>query len=296
MTQIPMSIMEGDTPTERSPHTHRCYGRAVAAFRAWCADRGCQYLPASPRDIENYLENLSGDGLRYSSIRVARAAIADVHRRSGHPDPTRYPDVASLMIDLRRGDDGCSSTAQPLDSSALGVIRDVACTPRAVAGARPRRENAAEARARGLLDIAIISVMSEAGLRRSEVSALRWRDIVVREDGLGVITMPRRSGSHGEFLVGTDCLEDLEAIRSPYAGPDDLVIGLSPSQIGRRIRAAAKEAGLGDGFTGQSCRIGRVYDLAENGASVQEIMHAGGWQSPMMPRRYMQIVKAGGDV
>ena len=200
------------------------------------------------------------------------------------------------MAYLRQGDHGHSGTAKPLDSSARGAIRDSACSPRAVAGARPRRESNSGARARGLTDIAIVSVMSEAGLRRSEVAALRWRDITLREDGLGVITKPGRSGLDSECLVGTACLADLEAIRPPYAGPDDLVIGLSPSQIGRRVRAAAQEAGLGDGYTGQSCRIGRVHDLTENGASLQELMQAGGWQSPAMPLRYRQMMKAGGDL
>ena len=37
------------------------------------------------------------------------------------------------------------------------------------------------------------------------------------------------------------------------------VFGLSASQIGRRIDAAAKAAGLGEGFTGHSGRVGRYY-------------------------------------
>ena len=34
------------------------------------------------------------------------------------------------------------------------------------------------------------------------------------------------------------------------------VFGLSTSQIGRRVNAAAKAAGLGEGFTGHSGRVG----------------------------------------
>ena len=281
---------------ERSPHTERNYARAVAAFRTWCTELGRVFFPAGPQDIQEYLTALSKRGLRYASIRAARAAIADAHRLAGYPDPTRAPVVEELMSELRQGDGGHPQIARALRSSAMDRIRNSACNPRAVTGARPRRESSEAALTRGLTDVAIIKVMSEAGLRRSEVATLRWRDITVREDGWGVITRPGKSGRESERLVGTACLADLDAIRGPYASPDDLVFGLSPSQIGRRVRAAAQEAGLGDGYTGQSCRIGKVYDLSEEGGSLSEIKAAGGWKSSTMPLRYRHMMKAGGDV
>ena len=280
----------------RSTHTNRNYRRAADAFGTWCAERTLTSMPAMPSDVVHYFRHLEAKGLRYATIRAARAAIADAHRRAGHSDPTRDPEVEGVLLELRQGNRGESGMAKPLGFSARDAIRLSACRPRAISGLAPRREDNAAARARGLTDIAIISMMSEVGLRRSEVAALRWRDITVREDGWGVITRPGRSGRDGECLVGTACLADLEAIRPRYADPDDRVFGLSPSQIGRRVRAAAQEAGLGDGYTGQSCLIGRVHDLADNGASVQELMNVGGWESPTMPLRYKRMMKSGGDL
>ena len=50
-------------------------------------------------------------------------------------------------------------------------------------------------------------------------------------------------------------------------------------QIGRRIDAAAKAAGLGEGFTGHSGRVGMAQDLAASGVELPELMTAGRWKS-----------------
>ena len=46
------------------------------------------------------------------------------------------------------------------------------------------------------------------------------------------------------------------------------VFELSPQQIGRRVNAAAKAAGLGEGFTGHSGRVGMAQDLANTGTEL----------------------------
>ena len=45
------------------------------------------------------------------------------------------------------------------------------------------------AQARGTVDLAIIGVMAEAGLRRSEAAALTWTDIDFWPDGTARITI-----------------------------------------------------------------------------------------------------------
>ena len=47
----------------------------------------------------------------------------------------------------------------------------------------------------------------------------------------------------------------LEAIRPEDAGPEDRVFGLSGRQVGRRVRAAARAADIGSGFSGDSGRV-----------------------------------------
>ena len=69
---------------------------------------------------------------------------------------------------------------------------------------------------------------------------------------------------------------------------DTPVFGLSPRQIGRRVNAAARAAGLGEGFTGHSGRVGMAQDLAKTGAELPALMTAGRWKSSTMPARYTE--------
>ena len=61
----------------------------------------------------------------------------------------------------------------------------------------------------------------------------------------------------------------------------------------RRIDAAAKAAGLGEGFTGHSGRVGMAQDLAASGVELPELMTAGRWKSSRMPARYTERQAAG---
>ena len=70
--------------------------------------------------------------------------------------------------------------------------------------------------------------------------------------------------------------------------PVTLVFELSASQIGRRVNAAAKAAGLGEGFTGHSGRVGMAQDLAKSGVELPALMTAGRWKSSKMPARYTE--------
>ena len=64
------------------------------------------------------------------------------------------------------------------------------------------------------------------------------------------------------------------------------VFGLSASQIGRRIDAAAKAAGLGEGFTGHSGRVGMAQDLAASGMELPELDD----------RRPVEIIEDAGEI
>ena len=87
-------------------------------------------------------------------------------------------------------------------------------------------------------------------------------------------------------------VEALLAIRPQEAviGPGASVFGLSSRQISRRIKAATKMAGLGDGFSAHSPRVGMAQDLSAAGA---ELMTAVRWDSPTMPAMYTEAQAAG---
>ena len=65
-------------------------------------------------------------------------------------------------------------------------------------------------------------------------------------------------------------------------------ISLPQSQLYRPVRQAALTAGLGDGFSGNSGRVGKVLDLSNSGLGIPELMEAGRWKSAVMPARYIK--------
>ena len=87
------------------------------------------------------------------------------------------------------------------------------------------------ARRRGLVDVAIASVIRDGLLRVSEAAALAWADIAPAGEGTGVATVRRSKtdveGQGQAVYLGTAAMASLAAIR-----PDDVdgaapVFGLS---------------------------------------------------------------------
>ena len=106
-----------------------------------------------------------------------------------------------------------------------------------------------------------------------------------------------RSRSGGVVLyIVQEAAQALQAIMpedEAAVDPAAPVFGLSASQIGRRIRAATQAAGLGDGFTGHSGRVGMAQDLAATGVDLPALMTAGRWKNSRMPARYTERQAAG---
>ena len=71
--------------------------------------------------------------------------------------------------------------------------------------------------------------------------------------------------------------------------------GISASQIGRRFRAAAVAAGLGDGYSGHSGRVGMAQALAADGAGLPELMEAGRWESPTVNNQGHEAIPGAQD-
>ena len=190
--------------------------------------------------------------------------------------------------------------AKPLTETALAAVKATAKLPRrhrsrAVRGGE--RPGCRAPRAGGRRPV---SVLRDGLLRRSEASALRWGDGELQADGSARIHV-RRSKTDPEaegavLYIGEEAALALQWILPEavaVADPAALVFGLSASQIGRRVSAAAKAAGLGDGFTGHSGRVGMAQNLAAAGVELPELMTAGRWKSSRMPARYTERQAAG---
>ena len=118
-----------------------------------------------------YLGHLAADGKAIATIAQARAAISHAHAAQGIPkgdNPARHPAVAEVLKGWRN-QALAPKQADALTTDALTRIRETARLPRR--GRDSRTETTAMAQARGTVDLAIIGVMADAGLRRSEAAA-----------------------------------------------------------------------------------------------------------------------------
>ena len=117
--------------------------------------------------------------------------------------------------------------------------------------------------------MALVAVLSHAGLRRSEATALTWGDVVRWEDGSGRITVIRSKtdaeAQGAAVAVTPTAMQALAAIRPAGVGGKARVFGLSESQIARRVKAIARAAGL-ENWEFFSGRVGMARRMAQNGA------------------------------
>ena len=104
--------------------------------------------------------------------------------------------------------------------------------------------------------MAMIGLMRDARLRVSEATALTWGDLEPVQGGSGRV----RVGETGFRVVSADTMRLLSLVRRG-AGDDEPLLGMRPNQMAIRIGAAARQAGLGEGYSGDSPRLGMIQDL-----------------------------------
>ena len=71
------------------------------------------------------------------------------------------------------------------------------------------------------------------------------------------------------------------------------VFGLTGEALANRVRDAASAAGLGDGFSGHSGRIGMARRMVAAGAPNAAVQHQGRWRHGDMVARYTRGEAAG---
>ena len=234
-----------------------------------------------------------GDGCCPSTVRIHAAAISARHRDAGRETPCQHVGVKRIIEGHSRRRGHAERQAKPLDASAYRKLCEAAPRPRRGRGGGI--ESRETSHARGALDVALVSVMRDAMLRRAEAAQLNWSSIEIQSDCSGRLTIERsKTDQTGEGSIAYLSPTTVDALsRIPRKCDTDLVFGLSASQICRRIQAAAKAAGLGSGFSGHSCRVGMAIDLARAGTDMTSLMVAGRWQSPRMPAKYTRNEVAG---
>ena len=112
------------------------------------------------------------------------------------------------------------------------------------------------ARRRGALDVAMIGLMRDARLRVYEAAALTWGDVERVHGGSGRV----RVADADYRVVSADTMKLLSSVRRD-AGDNEPLLGMRPNQIAIRIGSAARQAGLGEGYSGESPKLGMIQDL-----------------------------------
>ena len=280
-----------------SDNTQRVYGTQWRIFTGWCAEVGLVSLPAEPLTVARYLAARANAGASIATIRLATSAISKAHEWAKLESPCRDPGVRASLKGWGRRLAKPQRQSGALIADVLAVIRLTAVQPRKRGRGFETAEQAGE---RARFDLALVAVLSDGGLRRSEASSLTWGDVQRWDDGSGRITVIRSKTdieAQGAVVAITPAaIEALSAIRPAGAGSEVKVFGLSESQIARRVKVIARAAGLADWefFSGHSGRVGMARRMAQNGAPTHEIERQGRWkQGGGMVGRYTRGETAG---
>ena len=283
-----------------SPNTLRTYATGWSSYCLWAAGQGIAVSSAGPFDVEGWLVDLAADGKKPSTLRTYRAAVAHRYDEMCGPNPARDPQVRRVLSGLgrRAADKGyVAKQADPLRRHHVEMIADAAFAPRR---SQPggRTETPAQAAQRASVDIAMVAVAHDGLLRSSELTALKWADIDLAEDGrLGLVRIRRSKtdqAANGAYApISQFASQALNRIKPAHAGPQDRVFGFSAGTLNRRLKAAARHAGIdAANITTHSPRFGMAQDLAASGTDTAGIMLAGRWSTPSMVAHYTRRLTA----
>ncbi len=267
-------------------NTERAYRADWADFEAWCAAARRRALPATPRTVTEYLDDLA-TRRRPSTVRRRLAAVNAGHRAAGFHSPGDAPGprLAAARADWRGRDlrRGTVPLAVP------DLVCMLAATPDSVAGARDR---------------AVLLLGYGAALRRTELVGLDLRDARRQPDGALALRIPRGAvavppGSQSALCAVRAWMAWAQVLRAhgvrsgPAFRPVDRYGNVGTGRLSDRavtgiVQRAAGAAGLAkpERFTGRSLRLGMVVTAAGLGASDLGIMAQTGHRSRRLVHSY----------
>ena len=290
----------------KADKTIKDYSAAWERFRAWCEKEGKKALPASEWTVAGWLISRSkercgrgpGGTMSPGTLEGELRGVRHMHEVFGQPSPTLHPIVRRTMAGLRQKLRRPMVQARGLTAERFAKVVQTAGQRRVFTverrgGTFTRTETAKTAAKRARRDLALIGTMRDALLRRAEAAALLWHHVQYLDDGTGRLVI-MRSKTNPEPVTRPLRAQTVAYLKA-YQGsakPQDRVFPFSTFSISNMIRKACSHAGLGDDFSGHSCRVGMAQDLLKSGATVAEIMYAGRWSDPMMVGRYTAGIAA----
>lgn len=255
-----------------SANTMRVYTTRLKTLSAYLKAQGIdRLLDIKPSHLTLFFATVGckhSDSWRVQLVAAVNAVFDSVKVIS----PARDIDVRNVLKGLRRTDTRQRKQAKPLREVHMEKIERFA----------------------GALEKALIFTMQDALLRVSEASALLWPDISFREDDTGRLTIRKsKTDQEGKGAVCYLRKRTVTALRTYGVGFDGKVFPHCPETLTRKIAETCKRVGIGEGYTGHSCRVGMTCDLVERGASLLAVQVAGRWKSSDMPAYYAKGALAG---
>ena len=272
-----------------SKNTRRAYGGALQRLQAYLDKHDASLTDGW---LAGYLVALFHRGHSPASASMVVSAVRFQARMTGSPSPVG-PATDRVLAGFRR--EGHHRGR----GQVAGISWEMADTiAELIASAEPGSLSA-------LRDAALVSVMSDAMLRVSEVAALRCSDIQEDEDGAGLVSIRQsktdQEGEGAVLFLGPGTMERIRTWKTAAGfntGPlfRPVRVGgavrkapLSDRSVRQVIKDRAKQVGIeGVRVSGHSLRIGSAQSLARRGASLVELQQAGRWTSPHMPGRYVR--------
>lgn len=274
--------------------TREVYERDWRAFSNWCVEHGMIDMPAQPEVVAWYLTSLAMKGLRMATIRRHAAAVAAVHRKSGHSAPTSHPAIRELLRGMTRK---LGTPPKPVDALLSQDIRRMTLAlPDTLIGTRDR---------------ALILLGFAGAFRRSEIVGLNVDDIGYHDKGVVILLRRSKTDQAGEGRwVGIPYGKNPDtcpviALRkwlrlsgfsegAVFRGIDrhDNIASdrLSRRAVGDIIKRAAKAADLDPArYSGHSLRSGHCTQAARSGVAEHIIMQQTGHRCAGTLKRYLRL-------
>ena len=258
-------------------------------FSDWCVQSGLAALPALPETVARFIDTM-GATKKPATLRRYMSTIATAHHAAGTGNPCASSAVKLALSRLQR----TKPTRQKQATALAWEHIEVAL---AHVGESMRT----------LRDRALVLVAYDTLLRRDELANLLVEDISTQPNGSATILVRRskvdQTGEGASKWLATTTVEHLNAwleianirdgklFRGVY-NSGKIGNALSAEGVHRALKRLAQFAGITDGVSGHSCRVGATQDMVAAGVDLSAVMHAGSWKSVRMPVRYAEQLLA----
>ncbi len=283
-----------------SANTRKTYKTGWNSWARWAAANDQKIAKATVKNIQRWLADLYRQGKKMATLRTYLAAVAHKLRNRPGANPARDHRVRLILAGLARDAAERGVTTRQASPLRWEHVQQVAYAAPAPRRNQPggRLESRDQAQKRADIDIAMVAVAHDAALRCAELLALTWGDFERPEgEGLATIWIGRsktdQNGEGAAVPISEYAAQALERLRPAGSDPDTRIFALSPSTARRRIKAAAKAAGIDPaGISTHSPRVGMAQDLTASGIDLAGLMLAGRWHTPQTAAHYARRIQA----